>query len=364
MDHLSQDMIDSLINSGAASSQPSNNKLTDMEIDALGESVNISMGSAAKALSTILNTKVLITTPNVSVTSSEEFEYKSLFPAVGVQIKYIEGLSGFNFFVLKQDDVKKIVNIMMGNSNAQDDDSPFTEMHTSAASEIMNQMMGASSTSLAAFFDRKINISTPECVILNEDTDAKSALSLSGEIVVIKLRLTIGDVIDSEVINVMPIKFAKEIAENLINVQIPMQTKNADKAKTEPQKHIGNQNNAQPSAQRSNSNQGVIKTGQLETNYSPAEFTKFNKNNESLGSQSNLNVIMDVPLEVTVQIGKAKKQVKEIIEFTQGSIIELEKQAGDPVDIMVNGELIARGDVVVIDDNFGVRITEIVNGVV
>jgi len=363
MDHLSQDMIDNLINKNTVSAQKSNVELTAMETDALGESVNISMGAAAKTLSTILNTKVLITTPKVTVTSSEEFEYKSLFPAVGVQIKYIEGLSGLNFFVMKQDDVKKIVNIMMGNTG-EDTDSEFTEIHTSAVSEIMNQMMGASSTSLATFFNRKINISTPECVLINKDADAKSVLSLSGEIVVIRLKLTIGDIIDSELVSVMPIKFAKEIADNLINVQLPMQTKNVVETEPETLKPVINQQNEQANAQTHNNNQGVIKTGQQETNFSPVQFANINANNENGSALSNFNVIMDVPLEVTVQIGRASKHVKEIIEFTQGSIIELEKQAGDPVDIMVNGELIARGDVVVIDDNFGVRITEIINGVV
>ncbi|MDD4698845.1 MAG: flagellar motor switch phosphatase FliY [Oscillospiraceae bacterium] len=363
MDHLSQDMTDNLINKKTDTSQENHIELNAMEIDSLGESVNISMGAAAKTLSTLLNVKVYITTPKVTVISSEKFEYISLFPAVGVQIKYIEGLSGFNFFVIKQDDVKKIVNIMTGNTSADNDD-PFTEIHTSAIAEIMNQMMGSSSTALAAFFNRKINISTPECVLIDQNINAKSTLSLSGEIVVIKLKLTIGDMIDSELVNIMPIEFAKEIAENLINVQLPMQTKNVVGTDHENLKTVTNQPDVKASSQTNISNQGVIKTGQQEPNISTVKFANLNANNENSATLSNLNVIMDVPLEVAVQIGKASKQVKEIIEFTQGSIIELEKQAGDPVDILVNGELIARGDVVVIDDNFGVRITEIVNGVV
>jgi flagellar motor switch protein FliN/FliY len=188
-----------------------------MEYDALGESVNISMGAAANVLSMSLNLKVIISTPKVMSIDSTAFEYKSLFPAVGVQIKYIDGLSGVNFLILKRADVMKIVNIMMGNADAEVG-GEFTELHISAISEIMNQMMGASSTALASFFNRRINISTPECVLLEENDDAKSSLALSGEIVVIKLRLKMGDIIDSELVNIMPIEFAKDLADNLIRL--------------------------------------------------------------------------------------------------------------------------------------------------
>jgi flagellar motor switch protein FliN/FliY len=354
-DQLSQEMIDSLLNNRTASGGNGEVKLTNIEIDALGESVNISMGAAAKVLSTMLNMKVIISTPKVTVTSSESFEYKNLFPAVGVQIKYIQGLSGTNFFVMKQTDVRSIVDIMMG--SAFDSGNEFNELYTSAASEIMNQMMGASSTSLATFYNRKINISTPECFMLEENTDAKNSFSVSGEIVVIKMSLKIGEVIDSEFINIMPVGFAKELAENLINVQLPMQSKKiADESPDEVQRKNGHQNNESGSSSQQVT--GMKKQGE---NYSPLNFVNFTSKSENKKALSNLGLIMDVPLEVTVQIGKTNKQVKEIIELTQGSIIELEKQAGDPVDIIVNGELIARGDVVVIDDNFGVRITEIVN---
>lgn len=317
-------------------------RLTDIETDALGELVNISMGAGAKVLSTMLNLNVMITTPQVTEIDSKEFVYKSMFPAVGVKIEYIEGLTGFNFFVMKQKDIRTIVDIMMG-TQSDDNDSEFSELYISAISEVMNQMMGASSTALASFFDKKVNISTPECVIVEENTDTNDALALNGRIVVIKLQLKIGDIIDSEFVNVMPLEFAKAFAVNLLNIKLtnsPTEKPEKEKAKS-----------AAPA-----------KETKVEKVFEHSLTSDFSKSvNRGAPEKSNLNIIMDVPLEVIVQIGKTNKPVKEIIEFTQGSIIELEKQAGDPVDIIVNGELIAKGDVVVIDDNFGVRITEILN---
>ncbi len=345
MELLSQDMIDSLL-SGASKKSEADSPLTDMEIDALGESVNISMGAAAKALSTMINLKVMITTPEVSIEDREEFEYKSMSPAVGVKIKYVEGLSGFNFFVMKQKDVKTIVDIMMGGMS-DGDESEFSELYSSAISEIMNQMMGASSTSLATFFDMKINISTPECVIIEENVNPTDELARDSKIVVIKLRLKIGDIIDSEFINVMDVAFAKKLAANLINSKLSAGTKGQEPPEIREIRETQQAAQARP------------KSAAPAGNYPSAAFSDFDAPAPRGASQSNLDIIMDVPLEIIVQIGKTKRPVKEIIEFSQGSVIELEKQAGDPVDILVNGELIAKGDVVVIDDNFGVRITEI-----
>lgn len=344
MDLMTQQMIDDMLNGAGGGAD--DRQLTEMEIDALGESVNISMGAGAKALSSMLNLKVLITTPSVNVLNSEEFEYKSLFPAVGVKIEYIEGLSGFNFFVMKQEDVRTIVNIMMGGS-MDGGDPEFGELYTSAISEVMNQMMGASSTSLAAFFDRQINISTPSTVIIEENSDTKKALILSGKIVVIKLKLKIGDIIDSELVNVMEVPFAKELAENLINTKLSEMNPAPPKKEEPPKKETPPPVNIKRNNERVSEHRFV------------PDFS--DSDNVSSGSKSNLDIIMDVPLDVVVQIGRTRKPIKEIIDYTQGSIIELEKQAGEPVDIIVNGELIAKGDVVVIDDNFGVRITEIVN---
>ncbi|MDF2566601.1 MAG: flagellar motor switch protein FliN [Oscillospiraceae bacterium] len=358
MDQLDQNTIDQLLNEDAF--RDTENDLTEMEADAIGESFNISMGSAAKALSTMLNMQVLITTPEVAIEDSKDFQYKSMVPAVGVKIDYIEGLAGANFLVVKQHDAKVMVDIMMGNSGENIDDE-FTELHVSAVSEIMNQMMGASSTSLATFFNRKINISTPSCTLLEEYEDSTHVFDIADRIVVVKLRLMIGEIIDSEIINVMPMGFAKDLAKNLIDTQLSSAAKVLEKTppqpKEQPVKSVPRAAQTRPQAIP----QKEQKQQYNDVNVTKANFVSFDSNHNNTGpTVSNLNIIMDVPLEITVEIGKTSRQVKEIMEFTQGSIIELDKQAGDPVDIIVNGELIAKGDVVVIDDYFGVRITEII----
>ena len=78
-------------------------------------------------------------------------------------------------------------------------------------------------------------------------------------------------------------------------------------------------------------------------------------------NEANIGLILDVPLQVTVELGRTKKSIKDILELSNGSIVELDKLAGEPVDIHVNGKLLAKGEVVVIDENFGVRITDIVS---
>ncbi len=338
-------------------------KLSDMEIDALGESVNISMGAAAKALSTILNLKVNITTPTVSVGHSRDCEYNNMVPAVGVKINYMDGLSGTNFFVIRQKDVKVIVNMMMG-SDEEDDGSPMTEMYISGISEVMNQMMGSSATALSMFFNKKIGISTPDCILMEGSMKANEALGYDGYIANIRFRLTIGDIIDSEMINIMPIAFAKNLAHNLVNSLGEMDM-------------VGEQSEipaaafpvSQPPVRQTpripDAEQNTVSSAKQQApSYAPAVFADLTPPSPAGKSAlANLNIIMDVPLEVVVQIGKTRKPISEILEFTQGTIVELDKQAGDPVDIIVNGELIAKGDVVVIDDNFGVRITQIVNTV-
>ncbi|NLK40292.1 MAG: flagellar motor switch phosphatase FliY [Clostridiales bacterium] len=327
--------------------------LSELEIDALAESVNISMGAAAKALSSIFNLKVAISTPSVTIKNREEIGYKSMAPAMVVSIEYVEGLTGVNYFIIKQSDVKKIATIMMGQPIAEDDGTEPDELHISAISEVMNQMMGAASTALATFFNTKINISTPECRALVANDDSCN-IGIQGDSVVITLKIAIGDIFDGEFINIMPMTFAKKLAENLINVQLPRQTNAAW--------NIHEQSKKEEPKQKNRKEQRSETIMPKDKKVSTVKFSDFDSDTQNTTvPASNLDLIMDVPLDIVVQIGKTQRLLKDIVKLTQGSIIELEKQAGDPVDILVNGEMIARGDVVVIDDNFGVRITEIVN---
>ena len=393
--------------------------LSEMQLDAIGEIMNISMGSAATAVSELLNAKVWITTPKVSVVEASQLNYDRLEPAICVKIEYIKGLSGSNLMILKQDDVQLILNQLMGKPPVISPDFEFDELNISAVSEVMNQMMGASSTALAEFLGMGIDISTPTPFILSEVNIADlQNYEQTDMVAAINFDLTIDGVIKSEFISVLDIDLAATLADRVLGgaaspepiaaepapapapqpvqqatpiqqtapvqqaapVQqtAPVQQAAAQMAQQAPvqqaampapqpmpdmyaqQGYYGYQGQPNP-AMYGQPVQPMMQP-QPAVNYRNAQLAQFESFEAPLGSEQkeNLQLLMDVPLQISVEIGSTKKKIKDILEFSQGTIIELERQAGAPVDVMVNGNLIARGDVVVIDDNFAVRITEIV----
>lgn len=399
--------------------------LSEMQLDAIGEIMNISMGSAATAVSELLNAKVWITTPKVTVIQASELNYDRLEPAICVKIEYIKGLSGSNLMILKQDDVQLILNQLMGKPPVISPDFEFDELNISAVSEVMNQMMGASSTALSEFLGMGIDISTPTPYILSEINIADlQNYEQTDKVAAINFDLTIDGVIKSEFISVLDIDLAATLADRMIGgatspepivtepapapapqpvpqaepvpqaatvqqaapVQqatpmpqvAPVQQAAAPVPQATPMPQVAPVPPVAPVPQADMyAQQGYygypnpamygqpvqpVMQPQPAVNYRNAQLAQFENFEAPLGSEQkeNLQLLMDVPLQISVEIGSTKKKIKDILEFSQGTIIELERQAGAPVDVMVNGNLIARGDVVVIDDNFAVRITEIV----
>ena len=191
--------------------------LSGMQLDAIGEIMNISMGSAATAVSELLNAKVWITTPKVTVVQASELNYDRLEPAICVKIEYIKGLSGSNLMILKQDDVQLILNQLMGKPPVISPDFEFDELNISAVSEVMNQMMGASSTALSEFLGMGIDISTPTPYILSEINIADlQNYEQTDMVAAINFDLTIDGVIKSEFISVLDIDLAATLADRMI----------------------------------------------------------------------------------------------------------------------------------------------------
>ena len=381
--------------------------LSEMQLDAIGEIMNISMGSAATAVSELLNAKVWITTPKVSVVEASRLNYDRLEPAICVKIEYIKGLSGSNLMILKEDDVQLILNQLMGKPPVISPDFEFDELNISAVSEVMNQMMGASSTALADFLGMSIDISTPTPYILSEVNIADlQNYEQTDMVAAINFDLTIDGVIKSEFISVLDIDLESTLADRVLggaaSAEAPApepQTTPAPTPAPSPVEQVAPAPSPIPQAMPAQ--QPVQPTAPMPTpqpmpdmyaqqgyygypgqpnpamyaqpvqpmmqpqpavNYRNAQLAQFENFEAPLGTEQkeNLQLLMDVPLQISVEIGSTRKKIKDILEFSQGTIIELERQAGAPVDVMVNGNLIARGDVVVIDDNFAVRITEIV----
>lgn len=388
--------------------------ISEMEKDALGEIMNISMGSAATAASELLNAKVWITTPQIEVDQLNNIHTEKLEPAVCVKIEYIKGISGANLMVLRQDDVQLILNQLMGMPLVVTPDFEFDELNVSAVSEVMNQMMGASATALSDFLGVSVDISTPTPYIMDHISLAElQDFDPEETVCAINFNLTIDGVIQSEFKSVMGVDLAKKIAGKVLGevaeaapapapapepapapapmpapapvpeqpvqqpAPQPMPQQPMPQAMPQMQQPMPQMPQMQmPMQQMPMPDQGGygyppygygyppyggypapqpmnIQNAQLGS-FEPAEF------NLSGSQKDNLQLLMDVPLRISVELGSAKRKVKDILEFTQGTIIELERQAGAPVDIIVNGNLIAKGDVVVIDDNFAVRITEII----
>ncbi len=373
---LSQEEIDAL--TGAASTMtaatPSSTMtLTDAERDAIGEIANINMGTAATTLSTLLNNKVTITTPKVSYVTINEISAQYDKPCVFIHISYIDGISGNNVLILKEHDVKVITDLMMG-GDGSNTDGELTELHLSAISEAMNQMMGSAATSLSSMLDKKVDISPPTASVvdLNDSIDDVTVSNfLSDELVQVSFDMRIGDLVDSQIMQLYPFDFARDLYQKFVGEvgigQEPVQPEPV--VAPEPQQ-MPEQTASMPgmgmdmnmAAQQPQMQQAMQQPYMMPTpnvNVQPAQFQPFNAGVSPLMQQENIDLIMDVPLEVTVELGRSNKSIKEILDFSPGTIIELNKLAGEPVDVLVNGKFVAKGEVVVIEENFGIRITEI-----
>lgn len=425
------------------------NCFSALEIDAVGEILNISLGASATAVSTMLNTKVDITTPVVNVVRKDEFKMDRVEPAIGVEITYISGLEGSNVMLLKRHDVRVIVEMLMG-IPMTDEEFELNEMNISAVCEVMNQMMGASSTALSEFLGKVVNISTPiSFEVENEKAFIDKYFSDDDYRVVVKFALKIADQLESEFFNVMPISLAKSLVKGFLPddvivdpANVNEETKDVPNEEAAPssggkqtlsQEEIESLLNAEGSTQAmfeqpAESQQDQMSAGMnQQMNAQMNQDPQMNLNPQTMAQQpmmsgmadasmmqmqmqmmqqmmqqmqqmqqqqeekqkaaepklinvqpmvrqdlnqdrgvvlqeeqeENMELIMGVPLEISVEIGRTKKLVKDILDFTKGSLVVLDKLAGEQVDLFVNGQCIAKGDVVVVEDNFGIRITEI-----
>ncbi|OMF82137.1 flagellar motor switch phosphatase FliY [Paenibacillus peoriae] len=423
-DYLSQEEIDALLKQSEAGtdSTPANKTvddfLTPLEQDALGEIGNITFGSAATALSTLLGQKVDITTPKVSIITRSEFETAFPKPHVAVHVNYVDGFEGINSLVIKKRDAQVIADLMLGGEGNPVDEE-LNEIHISAVQEAMNQMMGSSATSMSTMFNRFVNISPPGIDILDPmHGDGVSSLPDEETLITVSFRLLIGDLIDSTLMQLLPVNFAKKMVSILMNggedeeqPQASAQQVAATAAPEAPQQASVPQQPPAPAYQQQPAGvqapqdaaygqqppmypqdpgygqQGAPGYGTpgygmpagvppqapygtphhygavpgRNVNVQPVQFSNLQSGAFAQVDENNLNLLMDIPLRVTVELGRTQKQIKDILELSQGSIIELDKLAGEPVDILVNNKLIAKGEVVVIDENFGVRVTDIVS---
>ena len=374
--------------------------LSEVEKDAIGEVANISMGSSATTLYSLVNKKVNITTPVVSLAKWKNLLDEYERPCVFIQIKYTQGLDGTNILVLKDRDVKIITDLMMGGDGTNAGEGEISELHLSAISEAMNQMMGASATSLSTMLGTMIDISPPNANLLDlTDYADGSELSpfLGGTFVKFRFTMQIGDLVDSNIMQLYPIEFAKRIVNTFIGVQTGELSEPASAPApaptpaSQPQQGMQPQMGMNPQMMGTQSQMGMDPQmmgmqpqmmgmqpqmmgmqpqmmgynpyGQMpmqNVNVQPAQFQNFSGDLKAMTSNENIGLIMDVPLEVTVELGRTVKSISDILDFAPGTIIELNRIAGEPIDVLVNGKFVAKGEVVVIEECFGIKVTEIV----
>lgn len=413
-DMISQEEIDALLNGGSiptadsapageseaaaapaaaspdSSSSQLDDVLTDMEKDALGEIGNISMGSAATTLSVLLGHKVSITTPSVSVATMGIIQQQYPMPYLIVEVGYTIGIEGNNVLAIQAQDAAIIADLMMG-GDGTNPDTEINEIAMSAVGESMNQMMGTVATSLSTMFNKKIDISPPKVNLIDFGSEDKVTELVGRDEPVVRtsFRMEVDGLIDSEIMQILPVTVAKEMVEALTGgsndepetappAPAPVPPAPEPTPAPAPQAQMTSPVQAPPpQAQMAPPVQAPAPQAQMappvqapamgyamqphvaqNVPVQSAQFTPLNTQPVQI-NDANIGLILDVPLSVTVELGQTKKSIKDILELTNGSIVELDKLAGEPVDIKVNGQFLAKGEVVVIDENFGVRITEI-----
>jgi flagellar motor switch protein FliN/FliY len=357
---LSQEEIDALLNGVAFPEPPA---ITESDKDLLGEIGNISMGSASTALSTIINKLVNITTPKVTLTTLKEMKKSFRVPIVVLEVLYTEGLSGANLLLMKITDAAIIADLMMGGSGeGKEDVSDLSEIELSAVSEAMNQMIGSAATSLATMLNMPINISPPTSKVWDDETQNLAEHVIEDEqIVKISFKLTIDKLVDSEIMLLISVETAKSIVNRMTGGEQGdvVETQDFDIDDTpvydaEPEPRY----EAKPKYEERYEDKREAASAQA-VNVQKVQFAPLNQ--MSSKEKHNIELILDVPLEISVVLGRTKKTIKEILELGTGSLVELDKLTEEPVEILVNGKKVALGEVVVIDENFGVRITSIVS---
>lgn len=414
---LSQEEINALLSGESTDSEDSNvsssasenmeDAITETDKDLLGEIGNISMGSASTALYQLINQQVNITTPVVSVTTLKEIKEGFETPNIVLDIEYIAGIVGRNILIIKTYDGLVISNLMMGGDGKVTDVHELSELEISAVSEAMNQMIGSAATSMATMFGRKVDISPPTSKVVTDDlVPISDSIPEDQPIVKVSFKMTIGDIVDSNIMQIFPIETAKNIVaimtgedsgdkndeqqpekpkeEPIVNKEIhtqpePQMQQNVSEPQMQyeqpqmqmqqqqyvPQQQM--QGYGQPQMQSYMQQPQMYGGGQVQQYAQPVEvhqaaFEPLTPQN-SVPPIKNIDLIMDVPLDISVVLGRTKKSIQDILNLGAGSLIELDKLAEEPVEILVNGKQIALGEVVVVDENFGVRITSIVSNV-
>lgn len=358
--------------------------LSSDERDFLGEIGNICMGTSATTLSTLLGKKVNITTPKVSIAHTVEDLGHYQKPFLAVEVSYTEGVAGYNILLMQETDVKIITDLLMGGAGVANQEQEIDELHFSAISEVMNQMVGSSSTSLSNIIGKMVNITPPKVKkIVMEDDDLSTLVCAGNVIIKISFDMEIEGVLDSELMQLLPYELGKKLANDMMYPKdeatvlpdaapapkapqaqaapVHMPQVQAPPEKAPLQKTPAPQAPMRQAARMTQARMPQQAPLQPQVGIRSLEYDNFDDvQYQPVQGGENIGLILDVPLQITVELGQCKRSIKDILNMSMGTVVVLDRLAGEMVDIMVNGKLFARGEVVVIDDNYGVRVTDII----
>ena len=338
-------------------------------MDLIGEVGNISMSQAATTLSSILNHRVSITTPRVTKVRFADLMEGIKTPKVATTVEYKEGVIGTNLMLLQVRDASIIADLMMGGPGNAKDDAEFGDLELSAVAEAMNQMIGSASTSMATMINRKVDILPPTVKLWGEpDNISYDGINPDSIVYRISFNLDVEGLIESEIMQIFTKEMVNDIAAAMMadkatvvnDREVPTEEQPAPATpQPEPASAAAPTSQPQSQAQPQPQPQAAPQPKQPPVEVSQPSFQTLD--GHAQGEGDNLDLLMDIPLNLSVVLGTSKKSVREILSFNTGSVIELEKLTDEPLDILLNGKLIAQGEVVVINDNFGVRITNILS---
>ena len=329
-------------------------------MDLIGEVGNISMSQAATTLSSILNHRVSITTPRVTKIRFASLMEGIKTPKVATTVEYKEGVIGTNLMLLQVRDASIIADLMMGGPGNAKEDAEFGDLELSAVAEAMNQMIGSASTSMATMINRKVDILPPMVKLWGEpDNISYDGINPDSIVYRISFNLDVEGLIESEIMQIFTKEMVNDIAAAMMADKATVVNDREVPAEEQPAPAVAPTPQPQPQAQPQPQPQAAPQPKQPPVEVSQPSFQTLDGHAQVEGD--NLDLLMDIPLNLSVVLGTSKKSVREILSFNTGSVIELEKLTDEPLDILLNGKLIAQGEVVVINDNFGVRITNILS---
>ncbi|MBF0705168.1 flagellar motor switch phosphatase FliY [Alkalihalobacillus hwajinpoensis] len=360
-DRLSKEEMNALFQETAAGKEGDNVYFHEIEKEALSELFSVAIGSFTTTLSSVFMQDVFVSNVTMQFLHEARFQQEVSLPYVEAAIRYEGAAAGETIIMVNPPDAQDMADIWQvakGDEGDESVDKSLTSVMTGMMESIHKGLSMASGSSFSGTFTNLQVVSELTNSVLLENVPESVYVDISFE-------LSIGSIMQTVVHHVLPATVAKQISELLVSIEDLQSAEQKETEKANEQEAELQQRSLQQPEQVAEEKEPIdpmaSRVKEPEPNIQNVQFTNFSQEDHPYGEQRNLNMLLDIPLQVTVELGRTKRIVKDILELSHGSVLELDKLAGEPVDILINSKLIAKGEVVVIDENFGVRVTDILS---